>query len=324
MKRSEAFLHAMGWMSILTMSGCSQHKNDTDNAPVKSKYVHQYGVEVDTSDDWKERGASGNIEKKLKSGVCISESWKNGMKDGIWTYSFPHSNQVRKKEFYEKDGLLWTMYHFPSGIPYKQEMNYPGNVVMVSTWYEDGTPRSKEEYFDSVLISGEYFSPKQEVEAEVHGSGGIRVCRDQHGQLLSKEIIKDGVKETEEQFHINGMPKSYIPFSNGQVHGIKRTFYPNGEPKTVETWENGELNGTLVIFQNAEKVREVPYVRNQKNGIEKRFSEPSDIVVEEISWKDDKRHGKSFVVIDDRVIEEWYFDGKKVSRSQFLEMDRVS
>ena len=322
MKRSQSILHTIGWMSIFAMSGCNTQKNNSDSALVKSKYVHQYGVEVDTPDDWNERGASGTIEKKLKNGVAVSESWKNGQKDGLWTYSFPHSAQISKKEFYDKDALQWTMYQFPSGVPYKQETNYPGGVVMVSTWYEDGTPRSKEEYLGAAIISGEYFSPKQQVEAEVHGRGGIRICRDQHGQLLSKEIISDGFKETEEQFHINGMPRAYIPFSNGKVHGLKRTFYPNGEPKTVETWQNGMLDGVLIVFQNAEKIKEVPYTQNQKNGIEKIFSSPSEMVVEEISWKDDKRHGKSSVFIEDRVIEEWYFDGKKVSRSQFLEMDR--
>lgn len=107
---------------------------------------------------------------------------------------------------------------------------------------------------------------------------------------------------------------------NGKVHGIKKCYHVGGEPARFEEWREGELDGTLVVFINGEKSAEVPYKAGERQGIERRFRAGTDTVVEQISWERDQRHGPAVTTIDGNEVTEWYFEGRKVSKPQYLEL----
>ncbi|MBS0656070.1 MAG: hypothetical protein JSR46_09850, partial [Verrucomicrobia bacterium] len=105
----------------------------------------------------------------------------------------------------------------------------------------------------------------------------------------------------------------------GRIHGTRSTYSPTGEPETIEDWSNDRLNGLQIVFQNGEKVAEVPYVNGKRQGVEKRLRAGTDEVVQTITWSQDVRHGPSIVYVDESKITDWYFEGNKVSRAEFVE-----
>jgi len=74
------------------------------------------------------------------------------------------------------------------------------------------------------------------------------------------------------------------------------------------------------VYQNGERVAEVPYVLGKKEGIEKRFKAGSEVVVQEITWHDSVRHGASTSIVDATRITDWYFYGQKVSKPRYVEL----
>jgi antitoxin component YwqK of YwqJK toxin-antitoxin module len=307
---------------LVALTGCTAEHHDKDT--VKTTYVHQYGVEVADSGDWEKRGSNGQTVQQLKSGATLTKTWHDGNLHGTTTLTYPHTTTIFRETFYEKGARVWMMTNYPTGAPLRQDTYLADGGVVVSTWYEDGSPRLREEYKNDGLVLGQYFTTQQELESEVKEGNGQRVNRDGHGQLLSKETIKDGQIVSEVTFYSNGMPKKQTPFVQGKVDGIVRTFYPGGEPQTVEVWQKGFQNGITTIFQNGEAYALVPYIVGVKEGKEQRMRPGTQEVVEEIVWKDNKRHGPSVVYVDGQKVTEWYHSDVKVSRISFIELEATS
>ena len=305
--------------TVLLITGCTPKPIVGDNDAVKATYIHKYGVEIDDATDWKERGASGQVIQKLKNGATLTENWQDGVRHGPSTISFPHSETIYQALFYDNGTCIRETTHYRSGMPKREDLHAPNSFILVSTWYEDGLPQSQEKYQDSRLLSGAYFTPNQEIESEIEQGQGERPVRDGYGQLKGKELFADGLLTLKTELHSTGIPKSYTPYIQGSIHGIKRTFSPSGEPETIEEWNNDRLHGTVIVFQNSEKIAEIHYADGQKNGIEQRFKAGTPEIVEDISWCDGVRHGPSIVYVDNTKITDWYFEGKKVSRVEFVE-----
>lgn len=318
MKRSIFF-----WTASITLflgiTSCVPQPVDKDGT-VKATYVHKYGVEVDDARDWQERGASGKVVKHLKNGETQIESWQDGKLHGLTTLSFPHSEVVKRERFFDAGTLIWSTDHYRSGIPQRQLSYEPGKCT-VSTWYEDASPKSLENLEGAYLITGNYFTQKQELESQIANGKGERIVRDGYGQLQKKEVFVDGLLREQITYHANSMPKCVIPYHEGVIAGTKKTFLPDGGPATVEEWANNQPNGITILYENGEKVAEVPFVNGAKQGVEKRFRPGTTQVVEEITWREDTRHGPTIASIQDKKITEWYHEGTTVSRSQFLEQN---
>jgi antitoxin component YwqK of YwqJK toxin-antitoxin module len=286
---------------------------------VKTTYIHSYGVEVASPEEWNERGASGQIIKQHKDGSIETQSWQKGILHGLSTMSFPHSNIVHREVYYDNGARVWQTVHYASGMPKRQDIFRPGNVTVVSTWYEDGAPRSSEEYRGDNIYSGEYFTPQQELETQVTQGNGERIRRDGHGQLLAKDDIENGKKVLEIVYFSNGMPQKYIPYVNDEIEGTLKTFYAGGEPATVETWKKNRQHGDMTLFRSGERVAIVPYVDGQKEGIETGFRPGTDTITEEISWKAGLKHGPSVYWVDQEKVTDYYYQGEKVSRRAFFD-----
>ncbi len=298
----------------IIISSCSK---SLPTGVVKESYIHKYGVSLD-KDDWKARGRDGKIISTMKNGVTITRPYKNGKLNGEVTYSFQHSQLISKTQIFNNDKLITQTKHYSSGVPMWEERLISDNISTITTWYEDGTPQSIEEYNDAKLHEGEYFTFNNEVESRVTQDEGTRVRRDAYGDLLSKDLIKDGKMVLRSTFHHNGDPKTITEFSENIPNGTKKTFWIGGVPNTLEEWVKGEQHGTTIVFQNGEKHAEVPYVKGNRHGIERRFNDEK-IVAEEVQWKHGSRHGASRTFFDDKVSTTWFYNGRRVDRHTFEE-----
>lgn len=297
------------------MSACSSYQH-SNNGIVEETYIHKYGVAV-PAEDWTSRGEHGKVVSTMSNGVVMSKAYSGGILDGEATYSFPHSEVVEKVETYDKGTLVKDMIYYSAETP-KQETVYQTNGgKTISSWYDNGTPKSIEDYeAGDLLVYATYYDPNHQKDSGVENRLGIRNVRDQYGQLLSQDTIQDGMMTQRTIYHPNGLPKEITPYQKGIVEGQRKSYMPGGEPNAVEQWVGGKQHGVMTIYQDGEKYAEIPYENGAKNGIEKHFRYGTT-VVEEISWVDNKRHGPSTTHIGNSSQTDWYFEGNPVTKGNF-------
>lgn len=318
------FLTAFIFVILALCSGCQKNYDpECDPCPdaVEKTYIHKYGVEV-AKNDWAFRGKEGKVVSRLKTGVTASKNYRNGILDGETVYTFPHSNNTERVEIYENGTLVKEVENYTSESP-KSEITYsPHGRTTIQTWYENGTPRSSEEYESNKLITANCYNMNNQVEACINNGDGERVNRDGFGQLDSKDVFAAGNLDTRMTYYPNGASKEIIPYKNGKICGFKKTFNPGGEPCTMEEWENDQQNGITHMYQNGEKFAEVPYVAGIKNGIEQRFRD-GKYLVEEISWKNGFKHGPSYTYVGHERSVDWYYQGENVSKAKYEQLKRT-
>ena len=301
---------------ILMTTACARHHNSD---VVDETYVHKYGITV-PRDDWNSRGMHGHVITKLNNGVTITKTYVAGVLNGESTYSFAHSETVEKIETYAEGILVKDLTHYRSGGP-RQEIQYLSpSTKTVKVWYESASPQCIEHYQDDQLIEAVYTTPSNQLESTINNGEGTRINRDQYGQLVSQDEIESGQLVCCITYHSNGTPKEITPYQNGKPEGLRKTFLPTGEPNTIEEWVNEKQHGTTIIFQNGEKIAEVPYFNGIKNGVEKRYTNET-LVVEEVTWKNDLRHGPTHTYVGTTKNTQWFIQGQQVSRNQY---DRLS
>lgn len=290
---------------------------------VEQTYVHPYGIEV-PPDQWARSGESGQIVSTLKNGVVVTNRYSDGQLDGDTQYTFPHSDNIQKIETYSGGRLMREVHHTLTGTPMKETVYQDGNMKVVTLWYEDGSPQAKETYVRNVLKEAEYYNPNHVVEARVQNGEGSRINRDAYGMIESNDTISEGQLVLRTTYHPNNHPKEVIPYSNGMVHGMKKTYLPAGEPNTIEEWNCGEQTGVTSVYVGGEKFCEISYVNGKKNGMERRFRN-GNTVTEEISWVNDIRQGPTYSYVGETKKTDWYHSGKKVTKGSYdLNMVPVS
>ncbi len=299
---------------IAVLAGCASQQRAGNQDIIDQKYVHKYGLVV-PPEDWVNRGENGKIIVSMKNGVVISKNYCRGKQEGETTYTFPYCDAIECKEIYSKGKLERKITNYYCGNP-KEEVHYLPRGERVTGWYDNGAPKSIEEYEDASIIYAEYYNPANAIESQVKNGSGTRINRDEYGELISSETMENGKVVQKTMYYPNGSPKEITPYNNGVVDGERKTFLPAGEPSTVERWVGGVQQGMTVVFQNGEKYAEVPYDKGCKKGIEKRFRN-SKTVVEEISWCDNMRHGPSYTYIGDAVKTDYYYQGREVSKCQY-------
>jgi antitoxin component YwqK of YwqJK toxin-antitoxin module len=299
----------------IVLSACSGPSNYMDEYVLDETYVHRYGMEV-PQDFWQSSGEHGNVISTMSDGVVISRSYSSGMLDGDTTYTYPHSSQIQKCESYRSGALAKETEYFYDGTPKYQTEFQPNNRQLATAWYLTGNPKSIETYDDGRLEAGEYFTAINQRDTLVSDGQGIRLSRDDYGQLLSTDKIENGQMVLCQTYHPNGSPKEMVPYRNGQIDGVKRTYQPAGEPDTIEQWVAGKQEGLSLVYQHGEKFAEVPYVNGEKHGVECRYRDGSS-KVQEISWHSGQMSGPSTTYVGDSTKTEWYYQGKPVSKADY-------
>ncbi len=282
---------------------------------VSTVFIHKYGVTL-TEDDWNARGANGQVVVTRSDGAIITQNYVEGKLEGKTSHSFPHSFVTQKEEHYRAGHLLSEVMHYTSGVPKKKVEFISDGQTQITRWFENGTPQNIETWRDGKLIAGEYFANDNEIEAKVLEGSGVKVRRNPYGEYLSKMEVSDGDIVSNTSYHRNGDPHVITPYKDNKIHGMRKQYLVNGIPDTFETWKEGIKEGLTVIYQDGVPHSEIPYLKGKKNGIELVFNSEGQVVAE-ITWKDDLKNGISKTYIQDVVRSEWYYKGKKVSKSDF-------
>lgn len=312
--RKETIITLLVGAAALTGCTSSQQAGKNKSYVVDEKYVHKYGLEV-AQNDWSARGKSGQVISTLDNGVIVTKHYDFGVLEGDTIYTFPHSDTIEKIETYKNGELVKTVINDDSGIPKEETDHSADGNKYVTLWYNDGTPQCRESYQEGLLFQGEYYNEANKIESRIDNGHGNRIVRNQYGDLVATDNYENGVIMNRTTYHKNGAPQAITPYVNNVVEGFRKIFLQAGEPEAVEQWVGGVQEGTTVAFKNGEKYAEVPYKNGRKNGIEKRYRDGSTLI-EEITWRDNQRHGPSDTYVNNKVTKtEWFYNGQKVSKS---------
>lgn len=297
--------------ALCLLSACGGSKNNT----VSTLFIHKYGTAL-SENDWDSRGGNGQIVTMCKDGVTITENYVDHLLEGKTTYSFPHSSVVDKEKVFRQGHLLSETLHFTTGIP-KEKTEFISNKERhLTTWFDNGNPKSIEKFINSALQEGEYYNTSNEIESRVENGAGTKIVRNTYGEFISKIEFNNGQKTLMTTYYSNNDPKVVTPYQNDQVHGIKKYFAINGVPERFEEWKNGIQQGTTLVFRDGQEHSEQQFAAGSKNGLETIFNDHG-MVACEITWKNGLKHGVQKTYINDTVRLEWYYKDKKVSHSDF-------
>jgi hypothetical protein len=79
-----------------------------------------------------------------------------------------------------------------------------------------------------------------------------------------------------------------------------------------------------MYFEHGHLVRQVFYSSGLKHGLETYYGLNSDIVIREIGWDRDLKHGCCRNYLGDQILAEWYWNGTKVTEDQYLTWSSAS
>lgn len=309
-------LFALFGLLGLLLYGC-KNENKDDNV-ISERYIHKYGYAV-SKEDWEEKNYPGQVITTLSNGVTITATYENGIKHGPTTYTFPHSQTVEHYRLYNQGNRVKEISYDPAGTPVREWVQLSPMRYSVTTWFEQGSPMSVEEFAGEELIDGQYLTTSNDVESRVEKGVGQAIRRDRSGLLLAKEQFEEGYAIKKEAFYPNGAPESIAYYYHNSLHGEKRTFAQSGEPLAIEEWVNGQLHGKSTYFKNGNRYLEISYRYGQKNGIECHYVD-GDIIAQEILWENDLRHGPTTVYVDGKPEQHWFYAGESMSKRKYDEL----
>ena len=310
---SARVLFVFGACSLLTIA-CSPFPREP---VVKTSYYHTYGPQIAEA-DWQSRGATGEVVETLKNGVEVRREYAGGVLHGMSSWTYPHTKVIERIEQYQNGNRVLASRNYETGSPQFQEEWRPDDVYIARAWYDDGSPRIIEEYRKDLLSTGQYFTVDGEIEASVVAGNGTKVERSRHGELLNREQISGSSVIAVESYYPQGQLREVIAYQDGKRHGQSRRYCESGEPLSIEQWTKGVVDGAQLFFEGGQPIRQVSYAMGKKDGLELHFRPGTEEVVEEISWRQDLRHGPSKTYLADQVLTEWYWRGGEVPEEQFV------
>lgn len=303
----------------LALCGCSD--NNQDDNVVSQRYIHKYGYAV-SAEEWEQKNYPGQIITSYSNGVTVTSTVENGIKHGPTTHTYPHSQTIEYYCLYNQGNKVKEISYDPMGIPIDEWIQLSPTRYSITMWYKEGSPMMVEEFVGQELLDGQYFTLSNEVESRVEKGNGTRIRRDRSGTLMAKETIHEGYAIKKDTFYPSGAPESIAHYFKDALHGEKRSFGQNGEPLAIEEWVNGQLHGKATYFKNGNRYLEVSYLYGQKNGVERHFID-GDIVSQEVSWENDRKHGESIFYADGKPESHWYYAGEHVSKRKFDELNKL-
>src|SRR3990167_7529937 len=128
---------------VFLASSCQ--KNTPNNPVISQTYVHKYGYAV-SQEEWQEKNYPGQIISLLKNGVTVAATYENGELHGPCTYSHPNSTTIEKYVLYNQTQPMKEVLYSVTGMPLQEILQQTKNRYSLTTWYEDGVPKSMEEY----------------------------------------------------------------------------------------------------------------------------------------------------------------------------------
>jgi antitoxin component YwqK of YwqJK toxin-antitoxin module len=290
---------------------------------VQTTYYHTYGPQIAEA-DWQTRGATGEVVEVLKNGVEVRREYVGGVLHGTSSWTFPHTKVIDRIEQYKNGNRVLAARNYTSGSPEFQEEWLVDDHIVARAWYEDGSPRVIEGYQGEHLIEGKYFTIDGEIESSVAAGTGTKIERSRIGALLNREQLRASDIIATESFYPNGQLREMVAYQESERHGQSRRYSESGEPLSIEQWTQGILDGSQLFFESGYPVRQISYAMGKKEGLELHFRPGTEEVVEEISWRQDRRHGVSKTYLAGQTLTEWYWRGSQVSEDQYVARDSMN
>lgn len=308
-------------LSALLIVGCQNSSKDQNENVVSKRYIHKYGYDVSKA-EWDGAGYPGQVVTTLRNGVTVTASYEGGVLHGPTTHTFPHSHTTESLNVYEHGTLVKKTTYDIRGVPQKEDVFLSPSHIRTTKWYQKGTPMSVEEYHNTELLEGEYYNQRNETTSRVTKGSGVRIIRDQHENMTSKETVANGFPVLKETFHPHGVPHTILPLHGGKLSGEKKVFAPTGEPISIETYKLGTLHGPATYYQNGCRYLELHYRDGQKDGKERHFVD-GETIVEETEWMNGQKHGPSVVFFDGMSRTQYYHNNQAVSKEKYRELCEI-
>lgn len=300
------------------LTGCGNNSSKHQDIITSTRQIHAFGFDVAAS-DWEQNQYPGKVITTFRTGVVLTIGYQEGVKHGIETRTYPHSQTLEYKESYTCGNLKKRTEYNLRGMPMKEISYLPDNCSQIKRWYTSGSPQSTEDFIGEELSSAIYYDENNCVESQVTDGAGTITVRNNEGDLLMKKVVHDNMLVQKITFHKNNTPHLTEHYMNGELHGLRTKHSPQGDPILQENWTNGYIDGEQLYFQNGGKYLEVTYVMGKKQGVEKHYIDGS-ILVEESCYLDDSRHGPTQVFYDGITSTMLYYRGEKVSKETYKQL----
>ena len=300
------------------MTSCHSHRPCTDE--VVCETVHRYGVPLEPT-DWASRGRDGQVVSLRKDGATVTRTYNSGILEGETTYTFPNRNVIQKRDVYSQGNITEETWNYPTGFPLKRITYLTPTQKKIVMWYENGAPQSQEILEGNLLMEGEYYHhDDHHVESHVENFNGLRTCRNGLGEMESVDKIENGSKVLSVTYHPNKIPASLTPYENGKIQGLRYTYFSGGEPATIEEWVGGCQNGITVVYDQGEKIAEIPYVRGCKHGVARYYRADGHSISREETWCKGQVHGPVKHYMGNTCQVDWYYRDKQVPNKATYDM----
>jgi antitoxin component YwqK of YwqJK toxin-antitoxin module len=298
--------------ATLLLSSCGNKKNDD---VVATRIVHKLGYNIDP-DLWPKKHDPAKVHTTFRNGKTIISSYEDKLLHGDTTTSFEHSQTVQIREHYKRGQLEKRTYYSISGAPEEETYFKSPTHTVVKRWYSSGSPKSTEEFVETKLIHGQYFSINNELASHITNGTGEKTLSNHFGDVIEKQVFVNYEITYTETYHQDGTPHVVSSFKDGKLHGEKKTFSPAGDPISVENYLYGLKHGVCSYYQNGYVYQMTTYVEGRKHGVEQLFIDGVTLA-EETLYNFGLKHGPSVVYYDNSANTQWYFQNEKVSKEKF-------
>ena len=256
------------------------HHDTTEFKPIvpkKDGFVRTFIISdalIWDTDDNNTTHVKGNAVNAL---ICIEGNYKNGKRDGIFTFfvfdSLDHSKKYK----------IWEQTFVNDRLNGKwRTFNLKGTMVSYQTYKNDTLKGIARSYWidgESIMWEQEFFNgPNKFIVREFHKPGILKLERMiengilngpaksfyEDGKLMEEIYFKDGkYDKTRKYYHPNGQLWIEQEYKNGLRWNVIANYDAKGNKRDAGTLKNG--NGTVILYNDDGTVREtVTY----KNGVE--------------------------------------------------------
>ncbi len=141
--------------------------------------------------------------------------------------------------------------------------------------------------------------------------------KDAKGRILEQGTVRNGKKHGTWVVYHNDHDflKSIASYVDGVLNGPYFEFGSYGQNSLSSNYLNGQLHGQYIKYKSIRKAEEGNYTNGQLDGIYKKYYDGTEIVQQEISYKNGKQDGEHLFYDQKGVVSMRYSykDGEKVS-----------
>lgn len=245
---------------------------------------------------------NGYVEKYNKKGELLSKNlFSFGKPVGIHK-AYYDVGKIKSEAYYDDngkktgiwktyfiDGNLSTVTHYRNDLPDGATETYQNGIVAIKEVFDNGD-RTSNTYFDNTgRIKSEAFYSKNNFLKEM--------IYYPEGQLQSVMTTND---------------KKIYYDKNGNI--IHTDHYRNKKQVGIHKYFNSDKDHNLYVYSETEYDDNGKKIRSAWFGSSKK-------AMSEVSWKDDRRHGKSTVISEDGIKKvTYFFEGKEVTEQEFKKL----